>query len=253
MEKTLLLVDDNADFLDSTKDVLEGAGYNVITAMSGEEALLVTERRSFDLILMDIKMPGINGVETFIRMKGHNAGSKAILFTAYSMGDLIRKALEEGALEVLSKPIDMAKLIQTIEDATMENSGGSVLLVDDDREFCDSCSDALKQRGYFVTTAYEGQDAIEKLKTKAFDFLLLDMKLSGMTGLDVYREAKKVRPQLSTLIITGYAEKYADLIGQAISESVYTCLKKPLDMKVLIKLFTEVAWNKSRGIHTKPQ
>ncbi len=69
METRILLVDDNEEFLDSTRDVLEDDGYLVATATNGELALALMETGSYDVILMDIKMPGMNGVETFIKMK----------------------------------------------------------------------------------------------------------------------------------------------------------------------------------------
>ena len=104
MKRKILLVDDNEDFLDSTKDVLEEEGYNVQTASSGEEAVRKVEEETLDLVVMDIKMPGLNGVESFIQMKKHRPDIKVIMCTAYIVDGLIRQAIEEGAYTVLNKP-----------------------------------------------------------------------------------------------------------------------------------------------------
>jgi CheY-like chemotaxis protein len=61
LKGTILLVDDNGEFLDSTKDVLEDEGYEVFTATNGEDAIRMVGERPFEVILMDIKMPGLKG------------------------------------------------------------------------------------------------------------------------------------------------------------------------------------------------
>jgi CheY-like chemotaxis protein len=117
----ILLVDDNLEYLDSTKDVLEDEGYDVWTAAGGEEAVRKVKTRSFDAILMDIKMPGMNGVEAFLEMKKHDPGVRVIMCTAYGVESLIRKALDEGVLAVLNKPFEMDELLQIIDDARLRD------------------------------------------------------------------------------------------------------------------------------------
>jgi two-component system, NtrC family, response regulator HydG len=111
----ILLVDDNEEFLDSTKDVLEDEGYEVFTAKNGEDAIRMVKEQPFEVILMDIKMSGLSGVETFIEMKKINPTAKVIMVTAYSVESLIRQAIEEGAYAVLKKPLNMSILLKEID------------------------------------------------------------------------------------------------------------------------------------------
>ncbi|MBN2122719.1 MAG: response regulator [Deltaproteobacteria bacterium] len=252
MESRLLLVDDNADFLDSTKDVLEEAGYLVMTASNGEEALSLSRKEAFDVILMDIKMPGLNGVETFLQMKKRDPEVKVVLFTAYSVAELIQRALQEGVCGVLNKPLDMSGLFRLIEDIGGKRGGGCVLIVDDDRTLCDSLRDALEVQGYKVATAFEGAEALRKAEMEHFDILLLDMKLPGKNGLEVYRELKRVHPSLVTILITGYAEEFSDLIREAIKENAYACIKKPVDMNRLLGLLEEVSADAGQETASRP-
>lgn len=127
MKGRLLLVDDNEDFLDSTKDVLEEGHYHVTTATDGTDAVGLMKRDDFDLVLMDIKMPGLNGVEAFMKMKEQKPNIKAILFTAYSLPELVRKALEEGVQEVLHKPFDMARLLELLEEVRRNSEADCIL------------------------------------------------------------------------------------------------------------------------------
>jgi two-component system, NtrC family, response regulator HydG len=247
MEDRLLLVDDNADFLDSTKDVLEDAGYNVMTASNGEDALSLFIMKAFDVVLMDIKMPGINGVETFIKMKEKNPDVNVVLFTAYSMNELIQKALKEGVCDVLSKPLDMSRLLRLVGEVKTKGKRGCVLIVDDDMVLCDNLHDVLDQSGYNVTASFDGIQALREVENESFDILILDMKLPGKNGLDIYREIKKIQPHLQTIIITGYAEEYSDLIKQAINENAYICIKKPVEIKSLLGILKKISSEKNQA------
>jgi DNA-binding NtrC family response regulator len=125
LKGTILLVDDNGEFLDSTKDVLEDEGYEVFTATNGEDAVRMVGERPFEVVLMDIKMPGLSGVETLIEIKKINPGVKVIMVTAYSVESLIRQALKEGAYSYLAKPLDMIKLIGLIKHIDNAKKNGT--------------------------------------------------------------------------------------------------------------------------------
>lgn len=252
MQANILLVDDNKEFIDSIKDVLEDEDYNVRTAFSGEEACSLAERESFDLILMDIKMPGMNGVESFLRMKEKNPDIRVILFTAYALEDLIRKAHENGITAVLKKPLDMDHLLDVIQKVQDESEGGYILIADDDRALCESLLDSLSGHGFRVATVSDGPSAVREAETHAYDIILLDLKMPELNGLEVYRRIKSIRPEVVTILITGYAEELEELVDQAIFESAYTVLPKPIDMNRLLQLLNRAAQDKKRGIMQKP-
>lgn len=236
MNGRILLVDDNEEFLDSTKDVLDDEGYDIVTATSGEEGIELAGAQTFDVILMDIKMPGMNGVESFIEMKRRNPRVKVIMVTAYSVEDLIRQAVDEGVFAVLNKPLDMDRLFRTIEEAKRDGNGGLVLAVDDDKEICNNFADILSERGYEITAAYDGEDAVTKAKMNIFDILLLDMNLPLLNGLEVYRSIKSIQPNIVTIIVSGYAQEMDSLIMQAMKENAHTFLRKPVDMGRMLSL-----------------
>jgi two-component system response regulator HydG len=252
MKGQILLVDDNEEFLDSTRDVLDDEGYEVVTATSGEEGIELAGAQTFDVILMDIKMPGMNGVESFIEMKRRNPGVKVIMVTAYSVEDLMRQALDEGVFAILSKPIDMDRLFRTIEDAKRDGKGGLVLAVDDDKEICNNFVDILSERGYEVVAAYDGEEAVTKAKTNIFDVLLLDMNLPLMNGLEVYRQIKSIQPNIMAIIVSGYAQEMDSFITQALNENAYTFLRKPVNMDQLLGLVEGICSGLRKNTYHKP-
>jgi len=96
---------------------LEDEGHNVVLAEHGYQAIEAATQTSFDLIFMDIKMPGINGVQTLREVKKINPQAAVIMMTAYSVEDLVREALEEGAYAVVYKPFDIENIVSIIESA----------------------------------------------------------------------------------------------------------------------------------------
>lgn len=248
----ILVVDDNEAYTDSIKDILEDEGYEVETANSGEDACTLTDGNDFDLVLMDIKMPGMNGVECFLNMKAHNPGIKVILFTAYALTELIQQALENGVQTVLKKPLNMDTLHAAIEASLRRPEGGYILIADDDRALCENLYETLADYGYRVAMACTPHDAIREAERRPFDILLLDLKMPGLNGLEVYRRVKGMQPNLVTILMTGYAEEMNELIDQAIAESVYTMLPKPIDVRQLLDLMARVDEDRKLGMIRKP-
>ncbi|MBI5062038.1 MAG: response regulator, partial [Desulfatitalea sp.] len=105
----------------------------------------------------------------------------------------------------------------------------------------DNLKEVLTAGGYCVAVAHDGQAAIDMAQQQSFDLLLLDLKLPEVAGLEVYRRIKERQPNLTTILITGYADEMRDVIGQALNESAYTFMTKPLKMERLLELVDEVA------------
>ena len=86
----------------------------VETAADAESALMILAERSFDLIISDVKMPGLNGVDAYVKIKEMNPKVPVIMMTAFALEDDIRRAIHEGAYAVLYKPFDMERIFSLI-------------------------------------------------------------------------------------------------------------------------------------------
>ena len=115
-EKRILIVDDNESLLKSMFLILTRKGYTVSTAGSGKEAVKKVKENGFNLIFLDIKMPDMNGVETFLKIKALKPKAAVVMMTAYSSDKLVKQALDEGAKEVIFKPLQMNSLFRLIKD-----------------------------------------------------------------------------------------------------------------------------------------
>jgi two-component system response regulator HydG len=115
MKNNVLVVDDVKSIRLTLGGILGDEGYNVVLAEDGYQAIDAAKETPFDLVFMDIKMPGINGVQTFREIKKINPEAVVIMMTAYSVEDLIKEALEEGAYAVVYKPFDIEKIVSIID------------------------------------------------------------------------------------------------------------------------------------------
>lgn len=113
----ILVVDDQKGVCFSFKKILGKSGYTVITASSGEEALDLATKNEPDLIIMDVMMPGIDGLEALKRLKEMNPKLVVIMMTAYSTTEKAIRAMELGAYDYLTKPFDNRLLTEIIEKA----------------------------------------------------------------------------------------------------------------------------------------
>ena len=116
MAHKLLIVDDDTGLLDALATYMKGVGYEVVTANSGEAALDQALQHKFDLVLMDVRLPGLSGSETMMRLKNLQPQVEEVFFTAdqdfESSMDFLRFSLP--AERVLVKPIDLSSLIRLI-------------------------------------------------------------------------------------------------------------------------------------------
>ena len=115
---SVLIVDDNVSLCRTLSFILGRKGYGATTAIDGSEAIERVRERPFDIIFMNIKMPVMDGVETYQRIKKITPGAAVVMMTAYAVEDLIQEALEEGAYACLYKPLDIEEALRLIDEIT---------------------------------------------------------------------------------------------------------------------------------------
>ncbi|HME55316.1 MAG TPA: response regulator [Candidatus Lokiarchaeia archaeon] len=109
-----MIVDDDEGMFETMLDILSEMNFNVTVANDGYKAIELIKEGTFDAILMDIKMPGIDGIEVLKRIKHIKSSAKIILMTAYATENNALDAQKEGASALLYKPIDFDKLEETL-------------------------------------------------------------------------------------------------------------------------------------------
>lgn len=121
--KSILVVDDEAIVRESIRDWLKDAGYQVSVAKSGEEALKMIQKQDFGVMILDLRLPGINGIDVLKRAKTLKPDIKSIVITAYPTMLTQEEATKLGAIDYLIKPIFPDKLEELVRDTVGEAEG----------------------------------------------------------------------------------------------------------------------------------
>jgi two-component system response regulator HydG len=196
----VLVVDDDCDHAESLADVIEMRGHTAQIANSGEEALGYFRDSDFDFVLLDVKLPGINGVETFLEMRKIRPTARVMMMTGYSVEQLVARAIEGGALGVLHKPFAATRVLDLL---CKVKPRGRVLVADPDEAFIRSVVPILEGAGYAVEVATTGAEALDKMFAEPVDCLVLDLRLPVLSGAELYARLVKAGHAVPSVLVTG--------------------------------------------------
>ena len=120
MSEKVLLVDDEKGFLEIMSERMQARGMVVTTAESADQALSIIAKESFDAIVMDFQMPGMDGMEALKTIKNKKPELQIILLTGYATVEKTVEAMKVGATDFLEKPADLEALSEKIKNAKTE-------------------------------------------------------------------------------------------------------------------------------------
>src|SRR4029077_4037262 len=116
--KSILVGDDDPGMADTLTDIFQANRDEVATAHSGDVAVRMLRRRAYDLVLMDIQMPGVNGVQALITMKAEGLAERVVMMTAHTQGRRGKEAETRSRFPVLTKPLDLRQVLALATGAT---------------------------------------------------------------------------------------------------------------------------------------
>jgi DNA-binding NtrC family response regulator len=241
----ILVVDDDLRIVKTTCDILKIKGHEARSAFSGEEGVEMVRRDRPDCVLMDIKMPGINGVEAMKQMQEIEPELPVVLVTAYSTDELMAEAKSSGAYAVLSKPLNFPMILSFLSLLRKEES---ILVVDDDPNFCKTLKDILTLRGFRVETESEPRKVMDHLEDNYQLAVVLDLQLGAENGTEVLKEVRAKYPTKPVVLVTGYRQGMADSIEQGNTIGAYTCLYKTLEMDDLFQVIEDIRIKKLQNL-----
>ena len=232
----------------NAREAMDGAGVLTLTARAEAAAEAQASRYQAHLkpgayVRIEISDTGrgmapevrARAVEPFFSTKPRGQGvglglSMARAFADQSGGALrIDSEPDQGASIAIWLPVARPAIVEPLAPAA--EGRGSLLLVDDDPLVRELVGEQLRCAGYSVTVCAEGRSAIERLDAGlAVDLLLTDFAMPEMSGVTLAREARKRRPELPVVVLTGYASEAADAAGDA----DFALLRKPIDRDALI-------------------
>lgn len=243
-------MDDDEAFRRSLGRLLSSREHEVTLASSGAEALEIIQPDLFDLIILDLWMPGMNGIQTLEQLRKIDPWAPVITVSARGTDITINTCLKAGATAFLPKPFtaeDIDELVREVgaagrveKDAVVagERKGWRcrLLVADDHDGFRTAVVRRLRLEGFDVTEAKTGRQAADLSAETQFDALLLDIHMPEANGIEAGELVRHRDPNLPIVFMSGEANDAE--MREGLKYSSAGCLKKPLDIDKLGQLLS---------------
>ena len=213
---SMLLVDDELEFLEAVTPPLVRRGFALTLAENGDAALRLMPHSTFDVAVVDVRMPGISGVDLFYKLKTLDPDLPVIILTGHPAFPDAFQTSRDGAFEYLIKPCDVDRLARVAHRAAKHGAllrngnrsdsrppvaGARVLIAGVRREYSDSLEAEFESRGLVVATADSAANALCLVKGSSFDVAVVDVTLGGREGARLVQCLKEDRPELEVIVL----------------------------------------------------
>ncbi len=237
---TILVIDDNVELAENIQEILEGEGGDVEIASGGPEGLRRLEERRFELVITDMRMPDMSGLDVIREVKRRWPKTPVVVMTACTRDEILAEAQGEGALGVIAKPIDFEVLVQFIERIAAADK--SILVVEDDPALRTNLLEILQEIDgvvpYFANTCAAARQLAEELRPAG---VVLDVRLPDGDGVVLAAELRKiVGPDLPVILVTGYASELRNHLNEVLVMPGIHLIEKPFAPRHLIDLVSAV-------------
>lgn len=238
MTRRVLVVDDDRFMVKTLTDVLRLKGWEVASAYNGHDAVARLAEGEFDFVIMDVKMPGMDGVSAFKAMKLMKPDVRVVLMTAYAAHDLLTEAQREGVLRIMPKPVDVDGLISMLTGTLSRNE--PVLIVDSDVVFLRTLSDTLRLTGYQTVAASTLDEALRFMTEQRPGAVLLHMHLGGTEPRDAVVAVHQVSPAVALVLYSGRPGAVEEMHQHIPGAWIHAYLQKPFAVEQLAGVLSAV-------------
>jgi two-component system, NtrC family, response regulator HydG len=234
----ILIVDDDADNANSLAELFELEGHIVSMVHTGEDAISAYVDNSYDLAFMDVMMPGKNGVESFIEIKRMKPTARVVMMTGYSVEQLLQQAIENGALGVLTKPMQPKKILDMIAEVGPK---GLVVAASAGGGQAAHMSQVLRDAGHVCHVIHSQAEILANPPRNNHDVLIYDLHKPLIDGMGMYTDLRKRGLCTPTIILTD-TDGESDDAGSLLRDFRATgILNKPFDPDELLKRLQTLA------------
>ena len=227
----ILIADDERDLALGVADLLEAEGHHPTLAHRGETTLDLAREQTFDMIFLDVKLPGMTGIEILGDLRLAQPDARIVLMTGYRIDNLLAEAAGGGGQVVLRGALagpQMAALLREV------GPRGIVLVVEKEEKLGARLEGCLSEQGVVAHRAGTEDDALEHAAAAGLDVLILDLGVPIARALETYLAIQKPARDLAAIIIASGLRNGKSFVNPLRSVSVTGCLFKPFDPEDLL-------------------
>jgi DNA-binding NtrC family response regulator len=242
----VLVVDDDPSLLSLLVDTLQAIGYAVSGAQGGIAALELLQNSQFDLMVTDIKMPDLDGIQLLKKTRRHYPNLPVLFITGFATPDMIVRAAPDG---YLLKPFRISHIEELIErtlksrDSETARHMRKVLVVDPDGDFQESLIEALSFSQFIPFVAADSAHALQELELGSFDAIIADIADPGVTRERLPETMHQKYPQ-TPIIAIGTEDLSPDQL-QLPSALFAAYIRKPFAVGSILHVLDEIAPSES--------
>jgi DNA-binding response OmpR family regulator len=262
----VLIVDDEKAVRDTISECLTLDGFEVAQASDGLDALLQVKRLQPRVVILDLMMPRLGGLEALKRIRAFDPQISIVVITGFSDPELRRQALSLGASAFLLKPFGFEELLAAINGPASTSQSATapsatrppktpearparkILVVDDDPQICEVLKEHFTLLGYDVETALDGVVALRTVVADPPDVVLLDINLPRLGGLEALAAMRAIVPDVQVIIVSGQVD--LERAKQSLAYGAFDYITKPFGLPYLTE--TVEAAISAKEMETQP-
>jgi FixJ family two-component response regulator len=237
MSKNLIsVVDDDASVLRTTTLLIESLGFRAAGFESAELFLKSGELHETSCLVVDVRMPGMSGLQLQSHLAALGCNIPIIFITAYDDTASRKRALQAGAVAFLGKPFTDEILLQTIRSTLLRQLGGRknlISLVDDDESVRRSTTLLIESFGFHAAAFESAESFLKSGQLQETACLIVDVQMPGMNGLELQSHLATVGYKIPIIFVTAYDNK--ELRKQALQAGAVAFLGKPFSDELLLR------------------
>ena len=196
----VLVIDDDDNAQDMMRKFLEKQNLEVIQAKSGEDGLKLAAEHMPDAITLDVMMPEMDGWEVLTALQG-NEVTKNIPVIMLTMANEPDIGYSLGATDYLTKPVNWSELSNILNKHRIDSDSQSILIVEDDETTREMLKKSLETNDFKVRSAYNGKEALEKVKSAKPGLILLDLMMPEMDGFEFAEKLRENKEWLDIPVV----------------------------------------------------
>jgi len=236
--KTVLIVDDDKIIRKQLEKELKRNFFRTFLAADGKTALEAFSEKQIDILLLDIKLPDMDGLEILKKVKSQKPNCEIIVITGFGNQEIYIQALRMGAIDYIEKPIKMDELSAALGRAQEKltekeeiSYKDTLLVLDDVEDIAKLLKEFLEKEGYEVFIACSGETGLKIIENNKIDVIITDINIGDMDGIEVLKRAKELYQDIEGIVVTGYSKQ--ELAIKALRAGAIDYITKPINFDEL--------------------
>jgi FixJ family two-component response regulator len=235
-KKLISVVDDDESIRRATTFLIESFGFRAVAFESAESFLNSVQLQDTSCLLVDVQMPGMNGLELQSELAAAGYGIPIVFITAYDNKDTRWQAMQAGAVAFLGKPFNDEDLLQAVRLALRGEFGATknlISVIDDDESIRRTTTLLIESFGFRAAAFASAESFLKSGQVHETTCLILDVRMPGMNGLELQSELAAAGHDIPIIFITAYDDKGSR--GRAMLAGAVAFLDKPFNDEQLLQ------------------